>query len=136
MGQHRPVQVFNLVTRHSIEERVLRTLDRKRELFAGVFTGESDEVVFAHLGHSTFLQTVRELVEEPASPAPAPEVAPAPASDARQRLLCAGVEMLEALADLLGDGAAAMPPDVLRRGTTALRTILQRLEQNTERPDE
>src|SRR5437764_8252652 len=42
MGQHRPVQVFNLVTRDSIEERVLRTLDRKRLIFAGVFTGTSD----------------------------------------------------------------------------------------------
>ena len=29
MGQHRPVQVFNLVMRDSIEERVLRTLDVK-----------------------------------------------------------------------------------------------------------
>src|ERR1019366_1031574 len=33
MGQHRPVQVFNLVTRDSIEERVLRTLERKRTVF-------------------------------------------------------------------------------------------------------
>ena len=38
MGQHRPVQVFNLVTRDSIEERVLRTLEKKRTLFEGVFT--------------------------------------------------------------------------------------------------
>ena len=35
MGQHRPVQVFNLVTRDSIEERVLRTLELKRSLFDG-----------------------------------------------------------------------------------------------------
>ena len=37
MGQHRPVQVFNLVTRGSIEERVLKTLEQKRSLFDGVF---------------------------------------------------------------------------------------------------
>ena len=64
MGQHRPVQVFNLVTRDSIEERVLRTLDRKRSLFAGVFTDNSDEVLFSSLGHQAFLQTVRELVAD------------------------------------------------------------------------
>src|SRR5213076_1807470 len=43
MGQHRPVQVINLVTRGSIEERVLRTLTQKRTLFEGVFAGGSDE---------------------------------------------------------------------------------------------
>ena len=37
MGQHRPVQVFNLVMRDSIEERVLRTLEQKRSLFDGDF---------------------------------------------------------------------------------------------------
>src|SRR5262249_47191648 len=30
MGQHRPVQVFNLVTRGTIEERVLKTLEMKQ----------------------------------------------------------------------------------------------------------
>src|ERR1700676_4009895 len=39
MGQHRPVQVFNLVTRDSIEERVLKTLELKKSLFDGVFEG-------------------------------------------------------------------------------------------------
>jgi superfamily II DNA or RNA helicase len=70
MGQHRPVQVFNLVTRDSIEERVLRTLERKRTLFAGVFTDPSDEVLFTTLGHQAFLDTMRQLVEEEALPLP------------------------------------------------------------------
>ena len=59
MGQHRPVQVFNLVTRDSIEERVLRSLEQKRSLFAGLFDGETDEVNFAALGQPAFLDTVR-----------------------------------------------------------------------------
>src|SRR5256714_6722693 len=46
MGQHRPVQVFNLVTRDSIEERVLKTVAMKRTLFEGVFAGTADEVGF------------------------------------------------------------------------------------------
>src|SRR5579883_1894359 len=112
MGQHRPVQVFNLVTRHTIEERVLRTLDRKRELFAGVFTGESDEVVFAHLGHSAFLQTVRELVGE-AKPTEVPTSEPAvgeTATDPRQAVVQASVQFLEALAALLGERGCVSAP--------------------------
>ena len=48
MGQHRPVQVFNLVMRDSIEERVLRTLAVKRSLFTEIFTGTNDEVSLRH----------------------------------------------------------------------------------------
>src|SRR5205807_6891094 len=54
MGQHRPVQVFNLVTRDSIEERVLKTLDLKRSLFDSVFSGTTDEIEFAALGQQAF----------------------------------------------------------------------------------
>ena len=42
MGQHRPVRAINLVTRASIEERVMKTLAQKRSLFDGVFTGTTD----------------------------------------------------------------------------------------------
>ena len=76
MGQHRPVQVFNLVMRDSIEERVLRTLAVKRSLFAEIFTGTNDEVIFATLGQQAFLETVRELVGE-AKPAETPASVPA-----------------------------------------------------------
>jgi SNF2 family DNA or RNA helicase len=70
MGQHRPVQVFNFVTRDSIEERVLRTLETKRSLFESVFGGSSDEVLFEALGNQAFLETVRELfVDAPPRPA-------------------------------------------------------------------
>ena len=59
MGQHRPVQVFNLVTRDSIEERVLRTLEQKRSLLTEIFAGDNDEVAFGSLGHQAFLETMR-----------------------------------------------------------------------------
>jgi superfamily II DNA or RNA helicase len=166
MGQHRPVQVFNLVMRDSIEERVLRTLAQKRSLFAELFTGTNEEVIFATLGQQAFLQTVRELVGEdkPAeTPAPAPSE---PTSDPRQAVIQAGVQLLEALAALLGSASASPPaeangngasllssflatdakgqpvlqlpvpsPEVLQRGTTALRTIVQKLATpNSESP--
>jgi superfamily II DNA or RNA helicase len=155
MGQHRPVQVFNLVVRDSIEERVLKTVAQKRSLFDGVFTGTSDEVVFGSLGHQAFLETVRALVSEEAPPKPAP-AAPAPAvasEDAGQKLVQAGVQLLEALAALIGSspkaetngkGADVLAPlvgtdartgksvlqvplpsaEIMQRGAAALRTIL------------
>jgi hypothetical protein len=136
MGQHRPVQVFNLVTRDSIEERVLRTLDRKRTLFAGVFTDPSDEVLFATLGHQAFLDTMRQLVEE--EPLPLPEEAiregeapaepgvagsagaspsPRAAPPAQLSLASAAVQLLEAL-------AAVGVPSLLTTDATG-RPVLQ-----------
>lgn len=153
MGQHRPVQVFHLVTRGSIEERVLKTIELKRSLFDGVFAGTADEVSFAALGRKGFLETVRELVGEEAKPA-APPVPPAPpTADPRQALMQTGVQLLEALAGVLAkpasgaNGQAGLgalvttdartgqpvlqlplpPPDMLQRGAAALQAILQGL---------
>jgi hypothetical protein len=151
MGQHRPVQVFNLVMRDSIEERVLRTLEAKRSLFAGVFSGTSDEVLFAELGQRAFLDTVRALLGEgPPEPAAEPAVAATPAADPRQALVQAGVQFLEALAAVLAaskaNGQAAPPaawlgqdaqtgqpvlqvplpsPELMQRGAAALQALLR-----------
>lgn len=163
MGQHRPVQVFNLVMRDSIEERVLRTLAVKRSLFAEIFTGTNEEVIFAALGQQAFLETVRELVGE-AKPAETPTpvlAASEPPIDARQAVVQASVQFLEALAALLGSTASApeatgngasplssllatdsqgrpvlqvpVPsPEALQRGSAALRTIINQLITSTE----
>jgi SNF2 family DNA or RNA helicase len=136
LGQSRPVQVINLVTRDSIEERVLRTLNQKRSLFDGVFEGTADEVNFEALGQRPFLDAMREMVvgeETPAALAPA-----APVTDPRQALLLAGVQMLEALAEMVangtltasnsetGDGNEATR-ELLRRGAQALQAVVQGL---------
>jgi SNF2 family DNA or RNA helicase len=138
MGQHSPVQVYHFVTRDSIEERVLKVMQRKRELFAGVFDGTSDEVDIAAVGHQAFLDTVRALVEEAAppaeeAPAPAPAAAP-PQTDAGRALAEAAVALLEALAsggpglvttDAQGRPVLQLPltPELLQRGTAALRAL-------------
>ncbi len=134
LGQHRPVQVINLVTRDSIEERVLKTIALKRSLFDGVFNGTTDEVSFASLGQKAFLDTVRELLDRPAPPAPViapPSPAPVAAGpDQMQILVQAGVHFLEALAAVLTMRNGAPPlaaPDVLDRGVKALEKIAQRL---------
>ncbi|MDY3559502.1 DEAD/DEAH box helicase [Gemmata sp. JC673] len=63
MGQNRPVRVINFVTRGTIEERVLRTVESKQALFAGLFAGDADEIPFEAVGTGGFLDTMRELVE-------------------------------------------------------------------------
>jgi SNF2 family DNA or RNA helicase len=126
MGQDRPVRVVHLVTRNSIEERVLRVIDQKRALFAGLFEGETDEVSFAALGQPAFLDAVWELLEgEPPTAAPNAE-------EARAKLITTGVQFLEALAAVLTAEKPAVPPDLAARGTAALRAILGSLNGGDE----
>jgi SNF2 family DNA or RNA helicase len=143
LGQSKPVRVVNLVTRGSIEERVLRVADQKRSLFASVFEGESDEVSFEALGRGGFLDAVRELVdaELPAEEKAAKKdrraggVSPPvqPPTGARERLWLAGVQFLEALAEVLAEEKGRVsplrvgPPEAARRGAAALETILRAL---------
>jgi SNF2 family DNA or RNA helicase len=105
LGQHRPVQVINLVTRGSIEERVLETLRVKRSLFDGVFSGTTDAVSFAALERKPFLDAVRELIGEEAPRPPVPAVVPTPETDPRQALVQLGVQFLETLAGMLAGTA-------------------------------
>jgi SNF2 family DNA or RNA helicase len=143
MGQHRPVQVFNLVTRDSIEERVLRTLEQKRSLLAEIFTGGNDEVAFGSLGQQAFLETVRELVgEEAPRLADSSEPASSTTEDARLQLVRAGVQLLEALAAVMAEStqkssSAMLSGETLERGTAALHSILKSLgapEQTADKP--
>jgi SNF2 family DNA or RNA helicase len=123
MGQARPVRVVNFVTRNTIEERVLRTIESKKALFAGVFDGDSDEVNFEAMGQPTFLDGVRELIGEERPVAPVEAITPrveAPPSG----LLAAGVQMLEALAE------AELPwtAELKQRAASALRQLLDKLD--------
>lgn len=121
--------------RDSIEERVLKTLEQKRSLFEQIFTGGDDETALGSLGRQAFLEAVRAVIGEEASPqAPAAAVAPCvPAEDARLKLVQAGVQLLEALAAVMaesGQGKNGTPPlsaETLQRGTAALQTILRGL---------
>jgi superfamily II DNA/RNA helicase len=122
MGQSRPVRVVHLVTRDSIEERVLRAVANKKALFAGLFAGDSDEVSYEALNTPTFLEAVRELVDEE-TPAAAPS-----ADDARAKLAAAGVQFLEALAEVLRAEKQSLPPELAQRGAAALRTILEAMD--------
>jgi superfamily II DNA/RNA helicase len=69
MGQNRPVRAINLVTRGTIEEKVLRTLEAKQSLFEGVLEGDADEIPFEAAQKTGFIDAMRELVNEDAAPA-------------------------------------------------------------------
>jgi hypothetical protein len=144
LGQHRPVRAINLVTRGTIEERVLRTLEQKRSLFAGVFAGTADEVSFEALGQQTFLDTVRTLIGEEAPPptrSASEGPPPAPPPDGREALARAGVQFLEALANLCAAAAQAgqttlqlpLPPaEVLQSSAAAIRALVGQLNRDTK----
>ncbi len=122
LGQSRPVRAIHFVTRGTIEERVLKTVEMKRSLFSGLFDGESDEVSFESLAHQQFLDAMRDLVGEGALPDAAIEPA-GKTADANQRLLTAGVQFLEALADAIGANGSKLPPELSQRAASAIRKI-------------
>lgn len=57
-GQGKPVSVVNLISRGSIEERMLDVLKFKSSLFSGVFDGGETEVM---MGESTFKRFMRDV---------------------------------------------------------------------------
>jgi SNF2 family DNA or RNA helicase len=143
LGQHRPVRAINLVTRGTIEERVLKTLDLKRSLFAGVFAGTADEVSFEALGQRAFLDTVRTMIGEEVPEIPTRSVSEAPtapaAPDGRDALARAGVQFLEALANLCSAAAQAgqttlqlpLPPaEVLQSSAAAIRVLIDQFSRD------
>jgi superfamily II DNA/RNA helicase len=142
MGQSRPVRVINFVTRATIEERVLKTIESKRTLFAGVFDGESDEVNFAALSRPSFLDGVRDLIDEQSAvgsqqsaigsrqsavavqnPPNALEGARLP--DAREAMLLSGVHLLEALAGW--EGSLPWTDELKERARTALQRLREQV---------
>ncbi len=127
MGQSRPVRVVLLVTRGSIEERVQKTIEMKRSLFAGVFDGDSDEVSFEAIGENQFLQTVRDLIDEPLE-SPTALTVPVPVAVSPQaKLFTASVQFLEALAEILSQNGAPLSPELAERAAAAMQRISDHL---------
>ena len=62
LGQTEPVQVWAIVARGGIEERLAKLVGDKQALFRGVFDGASDEVLFDHSG--SFLQGLQREVAQ------------------------------------------------------------------------
>lgn len=60
------VNVINLVSRDSIEERIQAGIAMKQELFNAVFTGSADHVDFSREEQNRFLNQIREMFSEEA----------------------------------------------------------------------
>lgn len=126
LGQRRPVRVIRLVTRNSIEERVLQVIGQKRELFEGLFDGETDEVAFSAPAQAGFAATLRDLLDLEDEPAPA--TGPPPAD----RVLLAGVGLLEALAELFADRDGSLDPALAERARQAANLVAAALRPREE----
>jgi SNF2-related domain/Helicase conserved C-terminal domain len=61
LGQKHPIDVYNLITVASIEERIAGLVSEKRALFTGLFDGTSDEIRFERSG--SFLSRLERIVE-------------------------------------------------------------------------
>ena len=85
LGQTLPIDVYNLVAEDSIEAKIAELVARKKAVFTSLFDGTTDEVKFD--GSSSFLETVRKIVEPVEVPSatedeqPPPAEAPAPRTE-------------------------------------------------------
>jgi superfamily II DNA or RNA helicase len=66
LGQKRPIDVYNLVSRACIEERIAALITGKRALFKGLFDGTTDQLQFDRSG--ALGAVLERLVGEPAPP--------------------------------------------------------------------
>ena len=66
LGQERPIDVYNLMTRGSIEERIAGLVADKRALFKGLFEGATDELRFD--GGSAIATVLEHLTQDALPP--------------------------------------------------------------------
>lgn len=134
MGQERPVRVINFVTRGTIEEKVLRTLEAKQNLFAGLFDGDADDIPFEATNTRGFVDSMRDLVGAEGDPPiegapkdvkPAPVAPSAPALAGGTDMWVGVVQIVEGACALLADPAARerIPPELRERLASALRAL-------------
>jgi hypothetical protein len=111
LGQKSPIDVFNLVSRACIEERIAGIVAGKRALFKGLFDGTTDQLQFDRSG--ALGAVLERLVEEPTAVGVG-ESGRAPVEDASEDRL--GTDAPSPTADESGDreepgvaGPAAFP---------------------------
>lgn len=129
--QKRPVQVINLVSEHSIEQRMLSLLEQKRLLAEGVVDGKGKSEMSLPSGRAAFLERLDALM---ASKTPAQQMPPTdPLDRLRDDLLAHWGNRLE-LMELHGEGerqtllvVADRPDDALQRAL--LRHAQERLPE-------
>ncbi len=137
LGQKRPIDVYNLVSRACIEERIASLVADKRALFKGLFDGSTDQLRFEGSGalRQVLARLTAGMEETPSSTGEQDEensegralLAPAvPGGDPEGQPQAAG----GGVDDLM---AAAEPAELRRQGTPALRDGASASSDDVER---
>ena len=85
LGQQRPVRVIHLIAQGAIEEGMLRLIDFKRSMFAGVLDGGADEVFLGGTRLKRFMESVEHATGAIPDPMPSPATAEAEADGATEQ---------------------------------------------------
>jgi SNF2 family DNA or RNA helicase len=126
MGQSRPVRVINFVTRGTIEERVLKTLQVKQGFFNGLFAGDEDEFAFESTSVSGFLDAMRGLVEDEFRLPEAEPAIPPTATSSAPSIWQAAIQLLDGVNILLA--AQDIPVEVRAKLREAAQSLLNRCD--------
>ncbi len=76
IGQHRPVQIINLIAAGTIEERMLATLNFKSGLFAGVLDGGDDQITLDDAKLTRVTKALTEVFDDSADIIDTPDTEP------------------------------------------------------------
>jgi SNF2 family DNA or RNA helicase len=126
LGQSRPVRVLNFVARGTIEERVLRTLERKQQLFSNFFAGDDDELAFEAINPASLTTMIKTLFSDP----PPEHEERTPTADVSP-VLNATLAMLEALTAFLAESGVL--PEGLKNRAGALGLKLEQIAKSSQR---
>jgi SNF2-related domain/Helicase conserved C-terminal domain len=122
LGQHRPIDVYNLVSEPGVESRIAEIVGSKKALFTGLFDGTTDEVAFERSG--SFLSRIERIVAPPLAPAQARAASAVPEDEAAEREIAAVVAAGDESRDAPGPEPIASAAEIERlvSGLTVRRT--------------
>jgi len=70
LGQQKTVYVINLISKNTIEHRILGVIGMKKSLFAGVLDGGEDRIILDNSKFNKLMETVTEITEQELQEAP------------------------------------------------------------------
>ena len=139
----RCINVVNLITKNSIEEKILAGIQLKTALFDGVFEGATDKVEFSRAKRAEMLNRLREMMGEAPVPVPGESMPVEELPEDTPHYLNPKVldedvgkvayDAEEAVEDITGAATAAETPDALP-AQAADWSPADSLERSSERP--
>ncbi|NOX86253.1 MAG: DEAD/DEAH box helicase [Chlorobi bacterium] len=122
LGQTKPVRVINLISKSTIEHRILGVIGFKKSIFEGVLDGGEDQVVMDESRFSKLMKTVEQLDEF--------EIAEHLAEDKKEDK----EEKELTTADIPGSGNGKPKKEAADRGEKAKEPVPQKEEEKVEPP--